>query len=399
MEYTTLGRTDLRVSVAGLGCGGGAKLGQGRGENEDYSARLVEAAIDHGVTFIDTASAYGTEAAVGKGIKAIPRDQVVLSTKFHPAWGGVVNSPDTVVEGLENSLRQLGIDYVDVFHLHGVYPRWYDYVSEDIVPALMKEKDKGKFRYLGVTENAPFDHRHDMIQRAFNEDIFDIIMIAYHLLNQNAERFVFPQDQAQGIGTLIMFAVRSLFSVPGRLKENVDDLVKKGKLPDWLMENENPFDFLIHPDGASSVIDACYRYVRHQPGADVILFGTGNLDHLKINIASINKPPLPEDDLVRVRELFGQLEGIGLDYPGGSGPIIKHDHVTKELDTSGLKCPLPVLKAKKALRGMEAGDTLRVISTDPSSAVDFIDYCDNTGHELLESSQNDGSYTYVIRKS
>ena len=46
MEYTTLGRTGLRVSVAGLGCGGGAKLGQGRGENEDYSARLVEAAID-----------------------------------------------------------------------------------------------------------------------------------------------------------------------------------------------------------------------------------------------------------------------------------------------------------------------------------------------------------------
>ena len=87
------------------------------------------------------------------------------------------------------------------------------------------------------------------------------------------------------------------------------------------------------------------------------------------------------------------------DYPGGSGPKIKHDIVNQELDTSGLKCPLPVLKAKKALRGMEIGETLRVISTDPTSAVDFIDYCDNSGNEMLESTLDNNIYTYVIRKS
>ena len=80
MEYTKLGRTDLRVSVAGLGCGGGSKLGLETGEGEEHSIRLVRSAIDLGVNFIDTASSYGTEVAVGKAIKGIPRDQVVLST-------------------------------------------------------------------------------------------------------------------------------------------------------------------------------------------------------------------------------------------------------------------------------------------------------------------------------
>ena len=110
MEYTKLGRTDLRVSVAGLGCGGGSKLGLDTGGGEEHSIRLVRAAIDLGVNFIDTASSYGTEVAVGKAIKDIPRDQVVLSTKFHPAWAGVVNNAETIVKGLENSLGQLGVE-------------------------------------------------------------------------------------------------------------------------------------------------------------------------------------------------------------------------------------------------------------------------------------------------
>ncbi|MAI11053.1 MAG: hypothetical protein CBD27_01255 [Rhodospirillaceae bacterium TMED167] len=69
-----------------------------------------------------------------------------------------------------------------------------------------------------------------------------------------------------------------------------------------------------------------------------------------------------------------------------------------ELNTSGLKCPLPVLKAKKALRGMETGEQLRVVSTDPSSVQDFADYCGNAGHTLLASDVEDASFTYVIEK-
>jgi aryl-alcohol dehydrogenase-like predicted oxidoreductase len=109
--------------------------------------------------------------------------------------------------------------------------------------------------------------------------------------------------------------VRSLFSVPGRLQQTLRELAAAGRVPGWLAGRAQPLDFLIRDGGASSVIDAAYRYARHQPGVDVVLFGTGNLEHLRSNVASILKPPLPAADTARLNELFGALEGIGLDVP------------------------------------------------------------------------------------
>jgi len=71
---------------------------------------------------------------------------------------------------------------------------------------------------------------------------------------------------------------------------------------------------------------------------------------------------------------------------------------TAEIDTSGLKCPLPVLKAKKALRQLDPGDLLHVTATDPSTLKDFPDYCANAGHELVQSETRDGAYHFTIRK-
>lgn len=70
-----------------------------------------------------------------------------------------------------------------------------------------------------------------------------------------------------------------------------------------------------------------------------------------------------------------------------------------ELDTSGLSCPLPVLKAKKALASLQSGQTLRVIATDPASVQDFAAFCKQTGHGLLESHQTDGSFVFLLRKA
>lgn len=70
-----------------------------------------------------------------------------------------------------------------------------------------------------------------------------------------------------------------------------------------------------------------------------------------------------------------------------------------ELDTKGLNCPLPILKAKKAIKGLAAGDSLKVLSTDPGSVKDFEAFCRSTGNELLESNEADGVYIYVIKKS
>ncbi len=71
---------------------------------------------------------------------------------------------------------------------------------------------------------------------------------------------------------------------------------------------------------------------------------------------------------------------------------------TTDLDTSGLKCPLPVLKAKKALGALEPGDRLRVVSTDPSALKDFPAYCETAGHALLEAKTEGTKYVFLIQK-
>jgi aryl-alcohol dehydrogenase-like predicted oxidoreductase len=315
MDYTTLGRTGLRVSVAGLGCGGNSRIGLGSGKSEAESIALVRTALDLGVNFFDTAAAYGTEALLGKALRGVPRERVVIATKA--SWGPL--SPDRVVASLDRSLRQLGTDYVDVFQLHGVSDSSYTRARDIIVPALLRERDKGKLRFIGVTEAASADAEHRMIARAAADGVWDTVMVAFHMLHQNARNRVFPLTRQYRIGTLLMFAVRNIFSQPARLEATLRELVTAGMLPPAPAEAEDPLGFLIHDGGATSLVDAAYRFVRHEPGVDVVLFGTGEVGHLRRNIASLLAPPLPAADRAKLGELFGHLVGVGLDLPGFAG--------------------------------------------------------------------------------
>jgi L-galactose dehydrogenase len=110
-----------------------------------------------------------------------------------------------------------------------------------------------------------------------------------------------------------MFAVRSIFADPPRIAREMKELAQKGLVEKWLGETDDPLGFLVHDGGAANMIDAAYRFVRHEPGVDVVLFGTGDAAHLRTNIASLLKPPLPEADRAKLSALFGRLEGIGLD--------------------------------------------------------------------------------------
>jgi aryl-alcohol dehydrogenase-like predicted oxidoreductase len=317
MQYTTLGKTGLKVSVAGLGCGGNSRIGQGAGLSEAQSVALVREALDLGVNFIDTAAIYGTEGIVGKAIKGRPRESVVISTKSHVnAFDGSSAAPaGDVLASLEASLRALDTDYVDVFHLHGLSPKVYDHAMAEVVPALLREKDKGKFRHLAVSETAPRDPSHIMLERAVEEPAWEVFMLAFHMMNQNARNHLLKRTQANQVGTLCMFAVRNIFSRPGLLRQTVADLVAAGKLPPELSDAADPLGFLVHEGGAESVIDAAYRFVRHEPGIDVVLFGTSSAGHLKANVASILRPPLPSEDVAKLYTLFGHLTGVGLDLP------------------------------------------------------------------------------------
>ena len=319
MEYTTLGRTGLRVSVAGLGCGGFSRLGLGTGKSEADAVALIRQALDLGVNLLDTAAIYGTEAVVGTAIQGIGRDRVVITTKAAVHSGDEKLSSETIVASLDRSLRHLGTDHVDAFLLHGVPPGMYEHAAQTVAPALLREKEKGKLRHLGITETAPIDPTHVMLGRAFDDDIWDVAMVGFHMMHQNARTAVFPRTLRQGVGTLMMFAVRNIFSRTERLAETMRELAAAGEVPESVAV-ERPLDFLIHDGGASSLTDAAYRYVRHEPGADVVLFGTGDPDHLRTNIASILKPALPEADRRRLADLFGRLVGVGLDRPAHATP-------------------------------------------------------------------------------
>ena len=109
MEYTILGRTGLRVSVMGLGCGGVSRLGQKTGKSETDSIALVHHALDQGINFIDTAEAYHTEEIVGKALSGFRRKSVVLSTKASMFRNNALITPRDLVEAVESSLRNLRV--------------------------------------------------------------------------------------------------------------------------------------------------------------------------------------------------------------------------------------------------------------------------------------------------
>jgi aryl-alcohol dehydrogenase-like predicted oxidoreductase len=318
MQYTTLGRTGLRVSVAGLGTGGFSRMGLKSGKSEEEAARLVLDAVELGVNFIDTAPPYGTEGVVGLALKSLPRDKVVVATKSTVHRNNEWWTPARVVASLDNSLRLMGTDYVDVFNLHAVDPDMYDYALNTLAPALVEQKRKGKIRHVGLTENPIIDHTNATLKRAVNDPVWEVFMVGFHMMHQVARANVFPATQQKGIGTLIMFAVRSLFADPPRVAREIKALADKGLVDRSLAAGADPLGFLVYAGGATSMIEAAYRFARHEPGVDVTLFGTGDAAHLRSNIDSLLKPPLPDADRAKLAALFGHLtEGVGLDSHQG----------------------------------------------------------------------------------
>ena len=314
MEYRPLGSTGLTVSVAGLGCGGNSRLGLGRGASFEECVAVARTAIDLGVNFLDTAEAYGTEEIVGAAVRSHDRDRLVISTKA--IFRGGNETAESVIAKVEASLKRLSLDYVDVFHFHAVGPEAYAHHRDVLAPALLRLKEQGKVRHVGITETGPRDPEQKMLAMAIEEGPWEVIMLAYSLMNQGARRSVFPVTERRGIGTLLMFVVRNIFSNDAYRRDVFAKLVEQGQLDASILSGGDPLGFLVAEGGAESITDAAYRYARHEQGADVILFGTGNKDHIKANVASILRPALPPAIVERLHASFGHLTGVGLDLPG-----------------------------------------------------------------------------------
>ena len=309
MEQVVLGRTAIKSSVAGLGCGGHSRLGQATGRSEKESIEIVKRTLDLGVNFIDTARVYGTEDIVGKAIKG-RRGEVVLSTKAPPLnREGSVDAAD-LRRTLEESLRSLQTDTVDLFHLHGVTGEHYDHCIDVHVPEMLRMRDEGKIRFLAISEQFGRDTGHVMLSRAIKDDCWDVMMVGFNLLNPSARARVFPMTMEKDIGILVMFAVRRTLGRREEIRRVIGELLSEGLIDASGVDPEDPLGFLVGPEGASSVVDAAYRFTRHEPGTHVVLTGTGSIKHLEENLASISKGPLTSTDLDRLRLLFGRLDNL-----------------------------------------------------------------------------------------
>jgi aryl-alcohol dehydrogenase-like predicted oxidoreductase len=306
MRYTTLGRTGLRVSRVGLGCGGPSRLGQSYGQSRDASQRVIQRALDLGINFFDTAQTYDTETIVGQALAGV-RDDVIISTKkgVYNGESKTLCTPAEMREGIDLSLRALGRERIEVFHLHGLALEHVDYALSAILPVLDEAKAQGKIGFTAVSEAFMADTDHRMLRRVLDANVFDVMMIGFNLLNPSARHTVLPKTQALNVGTLMMFAVRRALSRPDRLLEVIDSMIGAGVIDgDALPPGDHPLGFL------GDVRDAAYRFCAHEPGADVVLTGTGSPQHLDENVRSLLADPLPDDQLKRLGELFGHIDGV-----------------------------------------------------------------------------------------
>lgn len=198
MQTRELGTSGLRVSSIGLGCMG---MSQSYGpRDEEESIRTLHRALDIGVTFLDTAAAYGqgeNERLVGRAV-GDRRREVVLATKCgivnsaDPAGMRVDGSPTHIVESCDQSLERLGTDVIDLFYLHRVDPNT---PIEESVGAMSRLVESGKVRYLGLSEAGP-----QTLRRANAVHQIAALQSEYSLWCRDPEAAVLPTCRELGIG-------------------------------------------------------------------------------------------------------------------------------------------------------------------------------------------------------
>jgi len=310
MDEITLGRINLTTTAAGLGTGGASRIGIAKYGTE-HASSIVKTAYDEGVRFFDSAEVYRTEEALGNGLIGIPRNEYVLSSKFrYENDDGEMITPLALSQKLDDSLRRLRTDTIDIFHIHGVAPEHYKKAAELFVPVLQKAKKDGKIRAIGITERFGSDTTHEMLKMALADDFFDSVMVGYNILNPSAADTIFPITREKNVTVLCMFAVRTALSHPEQLKVDIGRILEKKQGDPSILPLEGTLDFLMENGIAGSIMEAAYRFARHTSGIHVTLTGTGSAEHLLDNIRAINAPPLPESVLKKLSEMFGKVDCI-----------------------------------------------------------------------------------------
>src|SRR5881397_3687173 len=218
MHYRTLGSTTLAVSATGLGCMSMSGV-YGKGDDVE-SIAVIHHALDLGVNFLDTSDMYGwghNEELVGRAILG-RRHQVVLATKFgnvrNPDGSmGVNGRPEHVPQACDASLRRLGVDTIDLYYQHRVDPK---VPIEETAGAMSRLVDRGKVRFLGLSEAAPAT-----IRRAHRVHPITALQTEYSLWTRDVEGEILATVRELGIG-FVAYSPLGRGFLTGRFRQTGD---------------------------------------------------------------------------------------------------------------------------------------------------------------------------------
>jgi aryl-alcohol dehydrogenase-like predicted oxidoreductase len=323
MEYVNLGNTGLKVSRLCLGCMSFGEPGSGMHEwtlDEKASRPLIRKAVEAGINFFDTANGYSagsSEEIVGRALKDCGRrDELVIATKVYLPWREAPNtgglSRKAIFEAVDDSLRRLGTDYIDLYQIH----RWDHHTPvEETLEALHDLVKIGKVRYLGASSMYAWQFAKALFIAERNGwSRFVSMQNHLNLLNREEEREMLPLCRDQGVGVIPWSPLAR-----GRLTRNWDESTERS-------ENDAFGDYLYDATAAADrkVVDAvaAVAAARNLPRAQVALAWLLRKQEVTAPIIGITKPHHLTDALAALELSLSDDEVAQLEAPYIPHPVV-----------------------------------------------------------------------------
>jgi aryl-alcohol dehydrogenase (NADP+) len=335
MKYRTLGRTGIKVSPY---CLGAMMFGAAGNPDHDDSVRIIHKALDAGVNFVDTADAYSrgeSEEIVGKALKG-RRDKVVLATKAHLPMGDDPNQQGNsrrwLVRALEDSLRRLGTDHVDLFQIHRPAP---DTDVEETLSALTDLVRAGKVRTVGSsTFPASEIVEAQWVAERRGLERFRTEQPPYSILNRGIEREVLPVCERYGMGTLV-WSPLAQGMLTGRYRKGRTADTRRAEHGFKHLTDERRLDAVeqlipVAEEAGMSLTHLAMAFVIAHPGVTSAIIGPRTMDHLDDLLAGA-KIALTDEVLDRIDAIVPPGTDIGMLDMAYKPPAVQQARLRRRL--------------------------------------------------------------------